>query len=73
VERTKSPISHVNLINDNCENKNEIYALPSPKERTQILAQEYPSSFVPIDVTGATFQRMHSFRRSLIHVRVYLD
>lgn len=47
-----------------------IYQLPSPKEVTEALAQEYPASFIPIDVSS--FQRMSSFRRSLIHVSFIL-
>ncbi|KAG1688933.1 hypothetical protein GQR58_007873 [Nymphon striatum] len=42
--------------------------LPSPEEMTKATAEEYPAKMVPIDVTGAGFQRMSNFRRSLLKI-----
>lgn len=75
IEKFKTPIT-VTSRNSHQENNStngfdeadsdSIYRLPSPDEVTEALAQEYPASFIPIDVSS--FQRMSSFRRSLIHV-----
>uniref|UniRef100_T1KA97 WASP family protein member n=1 Tax=Tetranychus urticae TaxID=32264 RepID=T1KA97_TETUR len=74
IEKFKTPIT-VTSRNSHQENNStngfdeadsdSIYRLPSPDEVTEALAQEYPASFIPIDVSS--FQRMSSFRRSLIH------
>ena len=46
-----------------------IYQLPSPEEQLTVLSQEFHPSIIPIDVSEKPFERMSSFRRSLIHVR----
>ncbi|KAI1294907.1 hypothetical protein HDE_05957 [Halotydeus destructor] len=41
--------------------------LPSPRERMEAMSKEFSPTFVPIDISGVTFQRMSSFRKSLLH------
>lgn len=44
------------------------HRLPSPEEQLQAVALKFPAEVVPVDVSGRTFNRMSSFRRSLLHV-----
>jgi len=55
-------------ISDVDSQQNPLYGLISPEEQMQVISQEYPSKYVPIDVTGVGFSRMSNLRRSLIHV-----
>jgi hypothetical protein len=55
-------------VSDNDSQQNPLYGLISPEEQMQVISQEYPSKYVPIDVTGVGFSRMSNLRRSLIHV-----
>ncbi|XP_029902801.1 NHS-like protein 1 isoform X2 [Myripristis murdjan] len=41
--------------------------LPTPEERMRQVAQSVPTAIVPINVTGAVFDRQASIRRSLIN------
>ncbi|GFT12436.1 uncharacterized protein NPIL_469821 [Nephila pilipes] len=50
------------------ENSMELERLPSPEEQAMLLSLEYPSSVVPVDTSGRSFERMSLLRRSLIHV-----
>ncbi|XP_067144839.1 actin remodeling regulator NHS-like isoform X1 [Centruroides vittatus] len=50
----------------------DLTRLPSPEERTLAMSLEYPSTVVPIDITGNSFQRMSSLRRSLLHVDFFI-
>lgn len=50
----------------------DLSRLPSPEERTLAMSLEYPSSVVPIDITGNSFQRMSTLRRSLLHVDFFI-
>ena len=64
---SQSTLSQTDHFSDQVE-ESTAYQLPSLSEQTVALAEEYPSAYIPIDVTGNSFQRMSSFRRSLIHV-----
>ncbi|GIY63715.1 uncharacterized protein CEXT_173661 [Caerostris extrusa] len=46
----------------------ELERLPSPEEQAMLLSLEYPSSIVPIDTSGTSFNRMSLLRRSLLHM-----
>ncbi|XP_034143620.1 NHS-like protein 1 isoform X3 [Esox lucius] len=41
--------------------------LPTPEEKMRMQAQAVPTDIIPINVTGATFDRQASIRRSLIN------
>lgn len=60
-------------FNDSDSQQNPLYGLISPEERMQVISQEYPSKYVPIDVTGTAFNRMSHLRRSLIHVSLVFN
>ncbi|KAJ4433901.1 hypothetical protein ANN_16214 [Periplaneta americana] len=49
------------------------HRLPSPEEQIQTVALRFPAELVAVDVSGRAFDRMTSFRRSLIHVQVDAD
>jgi len=49
------------------------HRLPSPEEQIQTVALRFPAELVAVDVSGRAFDRMTSFRRSLIHVQVDSD
>lgn len=49
-----------------------IYRPPSVREQTEALSHEYPASVVPINTDQLQFQRMSSFRKSLIHVSILI-
>ena len=67
--REESPNRRISVASQSSSpSSNELYGLVSPEEQMQALSGEYPSKFVPIDVSGASFQRMSCLRRSLIHV-----
>ncbi|RWS13730.1 Nance-Horan syndrome protein-like protein [Dinothrombium tinctorium] len=69
-ELSENKLQDITNHNGNClGNDSSFILLPSPKEQTRALAEEFPSSYVRIDVTGTSFQRMSSFRTSLIHRR----
>lgn len=50
--------------------RNSLYKkclLSSEEKQRHTTSLDYPSNLIPIDVTGSNFQKMSSFRRSLIH------
>lgn len=52
------------------QNENlELERLPSPEEQAMLVSLEYPSTLVPVDVSGTSFNKMSLLRRSLMHVR----
>ncbi|RWS28480.1 hypothetical protein B4U80_07155 [Leptotrombidium deliense] len=64
----KHPMSQQMSANtENINDDDSMYRLPSPNEISKALSKEYPSSYIPIDTSGRGFQRMSTFRRSLIH------
>ncbi|XP_069370579.1 NHS-like protein 1 isoform X13 [Paralichthys olivaceus] len=46
---------------------NKAAPLPTPEEKMRLAAQAVPTDIVPINVTGAVFDRQASIRRSLIN------
>ncbi|XP_033503830.2 NHS-like protein 1 isoform X4 [Epinephelus lanceolatus] len=46
---------------------NKSTPLPTPEEKMRLAAQAVPTAIVPINVTGAVFDRQASIRRSLIN------
>jgi hypothetical protein len=49
------------------------HRLPSPEEQVQTVALRFPAELVAVDISGRAFDRMTSFRRSLIHVQIEAD
>ncbi|XP_076021428.1 NHS-like protein 1 isoform X2 [Genypterus blacodes] len=47
--------------------RNKAAPLPTPEEKMRQVAKAVPTDIVPINVTGAVFDRQASFRRSLIN------
>lgn len=45
----------------------ELERLPSPEEQAMMMSLEYPSTVVPVDTSGSSFNKMSLLRRSLIH------
>ncbi|XP_036831860.1 NHS-like protein 1 isoform X5 [Oncorhynchus mykiss] len=55
---------------DECDGQVRCYKappLPTPEEKMRMQAQAVPTDVIPINVTGATFDRQASIRRSLIN------
>ncbi|XP_045066137.1 NHS-like protein 1 isoform X3 [Coregonus clupeaformis] len=55
---------------DECDGQVRYYKappLPTPEEKMRMQAQAVPTDIIPINVTGATFDRQASIRRSLIN------
>ncbi|KAL0967812.1 hypothetical protein UPYG_G00257420 [Umbra pygmaea] len=55
---------------DECDGqlrRHKVPPLPTPEEKMRMQAQAVPTDIIPINVTGATFDRQASIRRSLIN------
>lgn len=60
-------------VEDDSADSGTDHRLPSPEEQVQTVALRFPPELVAVDVSGRAFDRMTSFRRSLIHVEVDAD
>jgi len=60
-------------VDDDSVDSGTDHRLPSPEEQIQTVALRFPPELVAVDVSGRAFDRMTSFRRSLIHVQVDAD
>lgn len=65
-------VPEVGAEDDNIDSGTD-HRLPSPEEQVQTVALRFPAELVVVDVSGRAFDRMTSFRRSLIHVQVDAD
>jgi hypothetical protein len=64
--------TEVGVEDDNVDSGTD-HRLPSPEEQVQTVALRFPAELVAVDISGRPFDRMTSFRRSLIHVQIDAD
>ncbi|XP_023727427.1 mucin-5AC isoform X2 [Cryptotermes secundus] len=64
--------TEIGLEDDNVDSGTD-HRLPSPEEQVQTVALRFPPELVAVDISGRPFDRMTSFRRSLIHVQIDAD
>jgi hypothetical protein len=60
-------------VEDDAADSGTDHRLPSPEEQVQTVALRFPAEIVAVDISGRAFDRMTSFRRSLIHVHIDAD